>query len=54
VPGRGAAQPDNTKRAYCVYYAAHKDYTDAAQWIELLIAEVSDEQKFIELKSFKL
>ncbi len=49
-----AAQPDNTKRAYCVYHAAHKDYAYSDQWIELLIAEVSDEQKFADLKAVKI
>lgn len=53
-PRKGAAQPDNTKRAYCVYHAAHKDYTYSDQWIELLIAEVSDEQKFADLKAVKI
>jgi hypothetical protein len=53
-PRKGAAQPDNTKRAYCVYHAAHKDYTYSDQWVELLIAEVGDDQKFAELKSFKV
>jgi len=53
-PRKGAVQPDNTKRAYCVYHAAHKDYTYSDQWIELLIAEVSDEQKFADLKAVKI
>lgn len=53
-PRKGATQPDNTKRDYCVYHAAHKDYTYSDQWIELLIAEVSDEQKFADLKAVKI
>ncbi|QNE33215.1 hypothetical protein F1C10_00275 [Sphingomonas sp. NBWT7] len=53
-PTNGAAQPENTKRDYCVYHAAHRDYTYSDQWVEHLVAEVSDGQKFAELKSFKI
>lgn len=53
-PRKGVAQPDNTKRAYCVYHAAHKDYTYSDQWIELLITEVGDAQKFADLKAVKI
>jgi len=53
-PQQGAAQPENTKRDYCVYHAAHKDYTYSDQWIEHLVAEVSDEQKFADLKAFQI
>lgn len=53
-PTQGAAQPENTKRDFCVYHAAHKDYTYSDQWVEHLIAEVNDEQKFADLKAFKL
>jgi hypothetical protein len=53
-PRKGAAQPENTKRDYCVYHAAHNDYTYSDQWVEYLVAEVSDNQKFDELKAFKI
>lgn len=53
-PRTGATQPENTKRDYCVYHAAHKDYTYSDQWIELLVAEVNDDQKFADLKTIKI
>ncbi len=53
-PQQGAAQPENTKRDFCVYHAAHKDYTYSDQWVEHLVAEVNDEQKFADLKAFKI
>lgn len=53
-PPQGAAQPENTKRDFCVYHAAHKDYTYSDQWIEHLVAEVNDDQKFSDLKEFKI
>jgi hypothetical protein len=51
---KGAVQPENTNKDYCVYHAAHKDYTYSEQWIELLVAEVSDDQKFSALKAVKI
>lgn len=53
-PRKGTAQPDNTKREYCVYHAVHKDYSYSDQWIALLVAEVSDDQKFADLKAVKI
>ena len=53
-PRKETAQPDNTKRDWCVYHAAHKDYTYSDQWIEFLVAEVSDDQKFDDLKATKI
>lgn len=53
-PRKETAQPDNTKRDWCVYHAAHKDYTYSDQWIEFLVAEVSDNQKFDDLKATKI
>jgi hypothetical protein len=53
-PRNGAAQPENTKREYCVYHSAHKDYTYSDQWIEFLITEVSDDVKFNALRAFKI
>lgn len=53
-PKAKAAQPENTKRDYCVYHAAHQDYTYSDKWIELLEAEVNDERKFASLKATKI
>jgi hypothetical protein len=53
-PRNGAAQPENTKREYCIYHSVHKDYTYSNQWVELLIAEVNDDARFSALKAFKI
>lgn len=53
-PREGAPQPENTKRDYCVYHAAHKDYTYSNKWIDRLVSEVNDENKFAELRIFKI
>jgi hypothetical protein len=53
-PRKGAAQPENTNRDYCIYHAAHGDYTFSDQWLQLLEAEVADDNKFAELRAFKL
>jgi hypothetical protein len=39
-PPKGAKAPDKTNRDYCIYHAAHKDYTYNDKWIELLIGEL--------------
>jgi hypothetical protein len=53
-PRSGAAQPENTKKDFCIYHAAHGDYTYSDQWVELLVAEVGDKAKSAELKAYKL
>lgn len=53
-PRGDAAQPENTKRDYCIYHAAHGDYTFSDQWVNLLEAEVNDDEKFAALKAVKL
>ncbi len=39
---------------FCVYHAAHRDYTYSDQWIELLVLEVNDDQKFADLKDVRI
>ena len=53
-PRNGTAQPENTKRDYCIFHAAHGDYTFSDQWVQKLVAVCSDAQQLQELKSFKL
>lgn len=53
-PMQGAAQPGNVKRDFCVYHTAHKDYTYSDQWVELLVTQVNDDQKFSDIKAFKI
>lgn len=53
-PRNGAAQPENTKRDYCIFHAAHGDYTFSDQWVQKLVAVCGDAQQLQDLKSFKL
>jgi hypothetical protein len=39
-PLSGAKNPDKTDRSYCIYHAAHRDYTYGDKWISLLVAEL--------------
>ncbi|MDG5497457.1 DUF3644 domain-containing protein [Niveispirillum sp. BGYR6] len=53
-PKKGSLQPENTNKDYCIYHVAHNDYTFSDSWIRRLVDEVSDECKFMEIKSFKI
>ena len=53
-PKNGSAQPKNTDKAYCVYHAAHKDYTYSDAWVEKLVQAVKDPQEFAAIKAMKL
>ncbi|ROT97559.1 hypothetical protein EB810_04925 [Altererythrobacter sp. FM1] len=53
-PRKGAAQPENTNRDYCIFHAAHGDYTFSDQWVQKLVNVCGNAQQFEKLKSFKL
>lgn len=53
-PGKGAAQPGNTNREYCIYHAAHGDYTFSDAWVDFLVDRISTEVGFAEIRSTKL
>lgn len=40
-PPTGAKQPQNTNSDYCIYHAAHKDYTYSKQWIDFLVEQIT-------------
>lgn len=50
----GQIQPDNTNKEYCIYHAAHADYTYSDKWVERLVEEVEDDQKLAAIKAVKL
>ena len=52
-PTGDAKQPDNTNREYCIYHPTHDDYTYSDKWIDRLVDEVADEQKFTLIKAVK-
>jgi hypothetical protein len=53
-PLKGAKQPENTNGDYCLYHAAHKDYTYSDKWVDLLAEQVADEQTFAAIKGMKI
>lgn len=53
-PRRGAAQPENTNRDYCIFHIAHDDYTFSDQWIDFLEAEMKNDKKRADLMAFKI
>ncbi|KRA63759.1 hypothetical protein ASD85_06210 [Rhizobium sp. Root651] len=38
-PGKDAKNPEKTDRNFCIYHAAHKDYTYNQAWVDKLIAD---------------
>jgi hypothetical protein len=53
-PRVGAAQPANTNKDYCIYHAAHRDYTYSQKWVDFLIGVVSTEEGMNKIRSFNL
>jgi hypothetical protein len=53
-PRKGAVQPENTNKDYCIFHVAHNDYTFSDQWVQFLESEVNDPQKCAALKAFKI
>jgi hypothetical protein len=52
-PKNGSAQPENTDKAYCIYHAAHKDYTYSAAWVEKLVAAVTNPEELSAIKALQ-
>jgi Protein of unknown function (DUF3644) len=50
-PKNGSTQPENTDKAYCIYHAAHKDYTYSDAWVEKLVEAVLDAREFAAIKA---
>ena len=54
VRPRNGAAPEKTKKNYCVYHPAHKDYTYSEKWIDRLASEIMDDQKWLAITNYKL
>ena len=50
-PARGAKQPGNTDKDYCIYHSAHGDYTYSEKWVDRLVEEVADDKQFAAIKT---
>ena len=52
------ARPDSnsdnkclTKKEYCIYHEAHHDYTYSEAWIDFIVSEIGDEQKYQKIRT---
>ncbi len=48
-PPGGDSHPDRTRSEYCVYDSVHKDYLYTRAWVEKLVRELSDANRFREI-----
>jgi hypothetical protein len=53
-PSLNAKQPGNTNQEYCVYHAAHKDYTYSQAWVEFLVEQVKADGGLAKIRAIKL
>jgi len=53
-PRIGAAQPDATNKEYCIYHAAHKDYTYSERWVEFLVSHIATDEGYASICSLKI
>lgn len=53
-PKKGAPQPANTDKKYCIYHAAHKDYTYSGEFLDKLVAAVTDPTELAKIKAVTL
>ena len=49
-----ARQPENTNKDYCIYHAAHGDYTYSDKWVDMLVEEIADDKIFAAIKAVRL
>lgn len=53
-PRAGSKQPGNTRKEYCIYHAAHRDYTYSDKWVEFLATAITDDAEFAKILATKL
>lgn len=53
-PKKGSAQPGNTDKTFCIYHAAHGDYTYSDEWVEKLVAAMKDPAEVAKIRAVKL
>ena len=53
-PRKEANQPENTNKEFCIYHAAHGDYTYSNQWVDNLVSQVIDAERFAAIKALKI
>jgi len=53
-PLGSSRNPENTNKDYCIYHAAHADYTYSDSWVSLLIEDVQDDTRFAAIKAIRV
>lgn len=53
-PATGSKQPANTNKEFCIYHAAHGDYTYSDKWVEFLADKVRSKDELARIKALKL
>jgi hypothetical protein len=53
-PKLDAKQPANTNKEYCIYQAAHRDYTYSDKLVDFLVGVAKDDGEFAKLKAVKI
>lgn len=53
-PLSSSKQPENTNKEFCIYHAAHRDYTYSDKWVERLAVEAADDAMFAAIKAVKI
>ena len=52
-PFSGDANPNATNQEYCIYHAAHGDYTYSDGWVDYLIGQVNDPEEFRKIQNYR-
>ncbi len=50
-PATGSKQPANTNAEYCIYHAAHGDYTYSEKWIGFLVEQITKHNGLAAIKA---
>ncbi len=53
-PKAGAVKPAMTDKRYCIYHAAHRDYTYSHEWVDRLVDELADPERIAAIRATKL
>ena len=53
-PKNRSQQPQNTDKTYCIYHAAHDDYTYSDDWVKKLVEAVATPEECAKIKAIKL
>ncbi len=53
-PPSTAKQKNKVNNKFCIYHKAHGDYTYSEEWIDFVVAKISDDKEYEDLKTTKL